>query len=54
MNNNLFCSVYSINYGLQVDVPIIMVLINIFSESPLNVLISSLILQNRKELLHAL
>jgi len=32
MNNNLFCSVYSINYGLQVDVPIIMVLINIFSE----------------------
>lgn len=54
LNNNLFSSVYSINYGLQVDVPIILVLINIFSESLLYTLISYFILQYRKELLHAL
>lgn len=54
LNNNLFCSVYSVNYDLQVDVPIIRVLVNIFSESPPHILIGSLILQHRNELLHAL
>lgn len=54
LNNNLLCCVYSINYGLEVEVPIILVLINIFSESTLQILISCLILQHRKELPHAL